>query len=282
MCKSRPKIHPSKARNNLLKEQNVEQKMESNLVKPLNILIVEDDMGDTKLLHKLLHQSALPISDVKCVESLDTALGLLGKDNFDVVFLDLGLPDSRGIDSVSAVNAKAPDVPIIVLSGLDDAEMSVKAVQKGVEDYLVKGQVDSDLLAHAVRYAVERRQTKKILDRKQKHLEAIFDAVPIGMLLVDENLIVRRVNDAIRQIVHRDYLEIINLRVGDALRCINSTHDKKGCGHSPACQLCPMVKAIESAFESQQPIRKVEFRPALIMCCANGNIRPKARRYRHR
>jgi len=241
--------------------------MESNVVKPLNILIVEDDMGDTKLLHRLLHQSALPISDVKCVERLDTALGLLGKGNFDVVFLDLGLPDSRGIDSVSAVNAKAPDVPIIVLSGLDDAEMGATAVQKGVEDYLVKGQVDSDLLAHAVRYAIERRQTRKILDRKQKHLEAIFDAVPIGMLLVDENLIVRRVNDTIRQMVHKDYLEIINLRIGNALRCINSTHDKKGCGHSPACQLCPMVKAIESAFKSQQPIRKVEFRP---MLKANG------------
>ncbi len=237
--------------------------MESNVVKPLNILIVEDDMGDTKLLHRLLHQSALPISDVKCVERLDTALGLLGKGDFDVVFLDLDLPDSRGIDSVSAVNAKAPDVPIIVLSGLDDAKMEVTAVQKGVEDYLVKGQVDSNLLARAVRYAIERRQVRKIVDRKQKHLEAIFDAIPIGMLLVDENLIVRRVNDTIRQMVHKDYLEIINLRIGNALRCINSTHNEKGCGHSPTCQSCPMVKAVKSAFESQQPIRRVEFRPTL-------------------
>jgi signal transduction histidine kinase len=237
--------------------------MESNVVKPLNILIVEDDMGDTKLLHRLLHQSALPISDVKCVERLDTALGLLGKGDFDVVFLDLDLPDSRGIDSVGAVNAKAPDVPIIVLSGLDDAKMEVTAVQKGVEDYLVKGQVDSNLLARAVRYAIERRQARRIVDRKQKHLEAIFDAIPIGMLLVDEDLIVRRVNDTIRQMVHKDYLEIINLRIGNALRCINSTHNEKGCGHSPTCQSCPMVKAVKSAFESQQPIRRVEFRPTL-------------------
>jgi len=106
-------------------------------------------------------------------------------------------------------------------------------------------------------------QLRKILDQKRKHLEAIFDAVPIGMLLVDEDLIVRRVNDAVRQMVKRDYLEIINLRVGQALKCINSTISEKGCGYSPACQLCPMVKAIESAFESQRPIRKVEFRPTL-------------------
>lgn len=239
--------------------------MESNVVKPLNILTVEDDRGDTKLLHRLLRQSALPISDVKCVERLDTALGFLDKGDFDVVFLDLGLPDSRGIDSVSAVNAKAPDVPIIVLSGLDDAEMGVAAVQKGVEDYFVKGQVDSDLLAHAVRYAIERRQTRKILDRKQKHLEAIFDAVPIGMLLVDENLIVRRVNDTIRQMVHKDYSEIINLRLGNALGCINSTVDEQGCGYSPACQLCPIGKAVRSVFESQQPVHKLEIQPTLIV-----------------
>ncbi len=237
--------------------------MESNVAKPLNILIVEDDLGDAKLLHSLLRQSSLSISTVKHVERLDTALGVLDKDDFDVVFLDLGLPDSQGIDSLSTINAKAPNAPVIVLSGLDNAGMAAMAMRKGVEDYLVKGQVDSNLLTHTVQYAIERKQLRNILDRKQKHLEAIFDAVPIGMLLVDEDLIVRRVNDSVRQMVKRDYSEIINLRVGQALRCINSTCSEKGCGYSPACQICPMVKAIESVFESQQPIRNVEFRPTL-------------------
>jgi signal transduction histidine kinase len=116
---------------------------------------------------------------------------------------------------------------------------------------------------HAPVNVSDDEQLRKTLDQKRKHLEAIFDAVPVGMLLVDEDLIVRRVNDAVRQIVKRDYLEIINLRVGQALKCINSTRSEKGCGYSPACQLCPLVKAIESAFESQQSIRKVEFRPTL-------------------
>lgn len=108
-------------------------------------------------------------------------------------------------------------------------------------------------------------QLRKILDQKQKHLEAIFDAVPIGMLLVDEDLIVRRVNDTIRQMVHKDYLEIINLRIGNSLKCINSTYNEKGCGHSPACQSCPMVKAIKNVFESQQPVHKLEIQPTLIV-----------------
>ena len=237
--------------------------MESDAAKPLNILIVEDDAGDAKLLHRLLRQSALLISSVKCAERLDTALGFIDKGNFDIVFLDLGLPDSRGIDSVSTVNAKASNIPIIVLSGHDDAKMATMAMQKGVEDYLVKGQVDSNLLARTVRNSIERKQIRTILDRKQKHLEAIFDVVPIGMLLVDEDLIVRRVNDTIRQMVKSDYLEIINLRVGRALKCINSTISEKGCGYSPNCPLCPMFRSIRSAFESQQPISKVEFRPTL-------------------
>jgi len=134
--------------------------MEPNVAKPLNILIVEDDMGDTKLLHNLLRQSAFPVSDVKCVERLETALESLDGGNFDVVFLDLGLPDSRGIDLVSTVNAKAPNVPIIVLSGLDDVEMGVTAAQKGAEDYLVNEQLNSDLLTLTVQHAIERKRTK--------------------------------------------------------------------------------------------------------------------------
>ncbi len=239
--------------------------MEPNVVKPLNVLVVEDDTVDAKLLHRLLRQSALSISNVKFAERLETALESLDGGNFDVVFLDLSLLDSQGIDLVSAVNAKAPNVPIIALSGLDDTETAVTAVKSGVEDYLVKGQVNSDLLTRTVQHAIERKQTKKILDRKQKHLEAIFDAVPIGMLLVDEDLIVRRVNDAIRRIIHKDYLEIINLRIGNALGCINSTRDEKGCGHSPACQLCTIDKAVKSVFESWQPVHKVEIRPTFIV-----------------
>ena len=159
--------------------------MESEVVKPLNILIVEDDIGDRKFLHKLLTQSTLSVSDVKFAGRLDEALGLLDKESFDVVFLDLGLPDSQGIDSCNAINEKAPRVPIIVLSGLDDEETAVKVVKKGVQDYLVKGQVDSNLLARTVRYAIERKRTQEILDQKQRNIEAIFDAAPVGMMLVD-------------------------------------------------------------------------------------------------
>jgi PAS domain S-box-containing protein len=235
--------------------------MEADTAKRLSILIVEDDVADRKLLHQLLLKTTLHISDVQFADRIDTALGLLDKGNYDVVFLDLGLPDSQGIDSVSTVGAKAPDTPIIVLSGLDDATMEVTAVQKGVEDYLVKGQVDSNLLARTVRYAIERKRTRKILNEKQKNIEAVFDAAPVGMMLIDEHTVVKRVNNAIRQMLNKDYRQIIDKRFGDALGCINTVSTGKGCGNSPACELCRLHKAVETILGSGQSVHELEIRP---------------------
>ncbi len=235
--------------------------MDSDAAKPLNILIVEDDIGDGKLLHQLLRKTTLNISDVKFAERLHAALELLDKGDYDVIFLDLGLPDSQGLDSVNTLNTKAPNTPIIVLSGLDDAEMGVTAVQKGVEDYLVKGHVDSNLLTRTVRYAIERKRTRIVLKEKQKNIEAVFDAAPIGMMLIDEHTIVKRVNNAIRQMLKKDYKQIINRPFGDALGCINTVSSGKGCGNSPACELCKLHQAVKTILNSNQAVREVEVRP---------------------
>jgi PAS domain S-box-containing protein len=237
--------------------------METDVTQQLKILIVEDDIVDRKSLQRLLSQSTLSISDIKSAECLDTALGFLDKDHFDIVFLDLGLPDSQGIESFSAIYAKTPNVPVIVLSGLDDEETAVMAVKKGVQDYFVKGQIDSNLLTRAVRYAIERKRTSKILDEKQKNIEAIFDAAPIGMMLIDEHKAVKRVNDAIRQILNKDYRQIINQRFGDALGCVNAISIGKGCGNSPACEVCRLHKIIDTVLDSQQPVREVEIQLTL-------------------
>lgn len=232
--------------------------METDVTQKLKILIVEDDIVDRKSLERLLSKSSLSISDIKFAECLNTALGFLDKEQFDVVFLDLGLPDSQGIESFSAIYAKTPNVPVIVLSGLDDEETAVLAVKKGVQDYFVKGHIDSNLLTRAVRYAIERKLTSKILDEKQKNIEAIFDAAPVGMMLIDENKIVKRVNSAIRQMLNKDYRQIINQRFGEAIGCVNSDGVGKGCGNNPVCEACRIHKAIGEVLDSQQPVRETE------------------------
>jgi len=104
----------------------------------------------------------------------------------------------------------------------------------------------------------ERKRMYEILDRKQKNLEAIFDASPVGMLLVGEDMIVKRVNDKIRKMVGREYLEIINRLFGCALGCVNSSYSKEGCGHSPSCRSCLLRKAIENVFNSSGSAHHVE------------------------
>ena len=109
----------------------------------LRILIVEDDIIDRKLLERLLAQSSLGTCEVENADRLAGALERLQSQSFDIVLLDLGLPDSQGMESVVRLQAQAPQTPIIVLSGLDDANVATQAVQIGVQDYLIKGQVDA-------------------------------------------------------------------------------------------------------------------------------------------
>ncbi len=237
--------------------------MGNGVTQKLNILIVEDDIVDRKLLQRLLSQSALPISDIKSAECLDTALEFLGEEHFDVVFLDLGLPDSQGIESFIAIHTKTPNVPVIVISGLGDEETAVMAVKEGVQDYFVKGQIDSNLLTRSVRYAIERKRISKELTEKQKNIEAIFNAAPIGMMLIDENKLVKRINDAIRQMLNKDYQEIINQQFGNALSCVNAVSGGEGCGKGPTCGACELYKTIDTVLDSQQPVRDVEIQLTL-------------------
>jgi len=109
----------------------------------------------------------------------------------------------------------------------------------------------------------ERKQIQDRLDRKQRNLEAIFDAAPIGMMLVGEDMVVKRVNRVIKQMVCKDYAQIINQPLGDAITCVHSTSNEKGCGYSQVCATCELRKILEMAFDSGEPVHGVEFQVTL-------------------
>jgi PAS domain S-box-containing protein len=113
-----------------------------------------------------------------------------------------------------------------------------------------------------VRDITERKQLYEKLDRKQKNIEAIFDAAPIGMMLVNEKGIVRRVNDVVAKLVQRDFSEIINRQPGEGLSCIHSSDNEDGCGHGSSCSACPIRKTFEVVLSSWQAIRGIEFQAA--------------------
>jgi DNA-binding NtrC family response regulator len=122
---------------------------------PIKVLLVEDDPEQAHLLQEMLNIGQLAPLRVEHADCLSTALKRLAQIDIDVILLDLSLPDSWGCDTFSKVHVQAPDVPIVVLSGLSAEIPAVRAVQNDALDYLVKGQVDVNLLMQAIRRAIE-------------------------------------------------------------------------------------------------------------------------------
>lgn len=115
----------------------------------LEVLLVEDNPGDARLIREMLIEAGDPVCHIALADKLSAAEEALRSKQFDLILLDLSLPDSRGLDTFTRAQSLAPGIPIVVLSGLDDQTVAVKSVQAGAQDYLVKGQVDGHLLARA-------------------------------------------------------------------------------------------------------------------------------------
>src|ERR1700686_4808206 len=126
--------------------------------KLINVLLIEDNPGDTRLIRELLKEAKGTPPNLLCADPLSTGIEQLSKGGVDVVLLDLSLPDSKGLDTFSRVHMHVKELPVIVLSGFDDEELAMKAVQAGAQDYIAKGTVNSQALIRAVRFAVERNR----------------------------------------------------------------------------------------------------------------------------
>jgi len=130
---------------------------------PIRVLLVEDNPGDARLIRETLLEANHGGFALTHVTRMADALAQLSPAAFDIVLLDLSLPDSHGIDTCQQLLNEEADVPVIVLTGMDDESLSVTAVQEGAQDYLVKGQVTAQLLARAIRYAIERHRLQATL-----------------------------------------------------------------------------------------------------------------------
>ncbi len=146
---------------------------------PLTVLLIEDNPGDARLIREILREvEGMPVT-VEWVDRLERGLDRLAAGGIDGILLDLSLPDSQGIDTFTTAYARAPHVPIIVLTGLADEEIAVTAVREGAQDYLVKGQVEGPLLARSLRYAIERKRAEQQLRLQSTALESAAHAIVI-------------------------------------------------------------------------------------------------------
>ncbi len=174
--------------------------------KSIKILLVEDDPGDAGLIVALTKGDASPF-EVTHVERLNEALERLNEGGIDLVFLDLSLPDVRGLEPVRRVSAAAPSVPIVVLTGLENEALALKAIQAGAQDYLLKGMIHRKMLLRVIRYCIERhrlraalKEHKQELSRSEARFCTLIEENTDGMAVLDDKGIARFVNPALEHL----------------------------------------------------------------------------------
>ncbi len=168
---------------------------------PIQVLLVEDNPTDVLLLQEALAQVPSVQFKLTEVEQLTEGLERLSQEPFDVVLLDLGLPDSQGLETLVKIRERASWVPIVVLTGLADEALGLRALQAGAQDYLVKGQVEGHRLARAIRYAVERQQAEERLRASEERFRALIENSSDAIALVDANGVITYASPATTRIL---------------------------------------------------------------------------------
>jgi signal transduction histidine kinase len=171
----------------------------------IEILLVEDNPGDARLLREMLIANSSQV-ELTHVERLDAALQRLEVASFDVLLLDLSLPDEQGLDTLIRTHTQAPHVPIIVITGLDDEVLAIEAVRGGAQDYLVKTQVaesNGHLLMRAIHYAIERKRAEKELHRRNRELALLNRVVATATSTLDA--------EQVLQVVCRELTQVFEL-----------------------------------------------------------------------
>jgi len=146
----------------------------------IKVLLIEDNPGDARLVKEMLVNSGASKFSLTHAGRLSQGLSLLRNESHHVILLDLSLPDGHGLDNIREVCAVAPYLPVVILTGLDDETIAIRAVQGGAEDYLVKGQMDSNLLVRAIRYAIERKRVEEALRDSEERYRTILEDIDDG------------------------------------------------------------------------------------------------------
>jgi diguanylate cyclase (GGDEF)-like protein/PAS domain S-box-containing protein len=190
----------------------------------MRVLLVEDNPGDARLLEFMLMEALADYTLAKA-SSLKEAIASIREQEFDLILLDLSLPDSESKRTFWQVYAEAPAVAIVVMTGLDDEAFASELVQAGAQDFLVKGSVDARWLARAMRYAIERKRAEERL----RLAAQVFESTMEGIVITDARNQVVSVNPAFCAMTGFDSEEVVgqhrNIIWGDALEAVPVSQD---------------------------------------------------------
>jgi len=205
------------------------------------VLLIEDNDVDAQFTQDLLAEWSIEEFRITRAKTLGEGLALIGQTRFDAILLDLSLPDAFGLPTVRQVHATNPAIPLVVLSGVSDQALALQAVQQGAQDYLVKGQGHPELLARAVRYAIERKRTEERLTylAQYDHLTGLVNRSlfrdrliqamarskrlqqPIGLMLLDLDRF-KAVNDTLGHDIGDELLKAVSERLKSCVREVDT------------------------------------------------------------
>ncbi len=213
-----------------------------------SILIVEDNPADIRLIKEfLLDESKLTYNlhnlqtyNLECAKTLKEALYLIPKESFEIILLDLSLPDSNGFDALKKIVEKNPYIPVVIFTVDNNYDVISKALSLGVQDYLVKGQFDSSDLVRSINYSIERKkiETERILFSQKLQKVALewnstFDAMEDAISIIDLEGKILRANKATTKLFKKSFNEIIGNTCNNLLNIILHPED-----------ICPLKQAI--------------------------------------
>ncbi|HNX69285.1 MAG TPA: diguanylate cyclase [Candidatus Omnitrophota bacterium] len=149
----------------------------------IKLLLIEDDADFCDILRFSLRSEQDPPFQIENAPTLAEALKFLQQKHFDLILLDLGLPDSRGVETFDRLFSEHKEIPYVILSGTDDEHLALEVVRKGAQDYVVKGKADKHTLVRILRYALERHHQKKEVEELNERLEKLSILDPLTQLL---------------------------------------------------------------------------------------------------
>ncbi len=251
--------------------------------KKTRVLLIEDNPGDVRLMEEMLKEAGDDQFELKHADRLSLGQEYLLKGTLDVILLDLGLPESQGLPTLDKILSLASKVPIVVLTGsIADEMIGVKAVQKGAQDYLTKGQVDGPLLVRSIRYAIERKQGEEELRKQHEYLEylnskltAVNKELEAFSYSVSHDLRapLRRI-DGFCKALMEDYEDKLDTRGKDYLQRVREASRLMGQlieamlnlsritlrkVHYKAFDLSGLAKMVAKELQEMEPERQVEF-----------------------
>ena len=205
-------------------------------------MLVEDNQGDALILKEMLKEIYNSQFELVHFKRVDEGLEHVNED-FDIKLLDLNLPDSHGIVTFNTMNTHAPELPIIILTGLNDEDLAINIVSEGAQDYLVKGHIDKQLLSKSIKYSIERKKITTELRNNEERYRLMVEKIESGLFMIDSNNKITYVNNSVAHMLGYSITEMMNQ---DVFRFID-----KSCKKVFKKYLTPDNKNIGQTYELQ-------------------------------